>query len=306
MWDLSLVDPDNRRPVDYQARRGCWPSLAGAADGPEQALAAAGGGRAEALADHNGCSRHRRRHPAAFGPASGYQPLPVTGAKAGHAVAFRSALASRAGPRPPGGLAVLVPRLVVRPGRRLGRHHRARSRRATGTACSPGSRPAARRRWRTCWPRFPVAVLAPEPPAGPGEDELMAELRVWAPGRSSVDLVARRPPRPDAPPQRGGWWTAAAAEATGPAAPTTRSASTAARHGRTRARPASRTACTARPGSSTTRRSAGPTAAGAGWPLPGAVLYELHVGTFTRGGHVRRRRSSTWTTWSTSASTRSS
>ena len=26
-WDLSLVDPDNRRPVDFAARAACWPTL---------------------------------------------------------------------------------------------------------------------------------------------------------------------------------------------------------------------------------------------------------------------------------------
>ena len=24
LWETSLVDPDNRRPVDFDARRGCW------------------------------------------------------------------------------------------------------------------------------------------------------------------------------------------------------------------------------------------------------------------------------------------
>jgi len=100
VWDLSLVDPDNRRPVDYPARQRLLAELAGA--GPEQALARAGEGGPK-LWLITKVLRHRRRHPAAYGPASGYEPLPVTGAKAGHAVAFRRT----------GGLAVLVPRLVV-------------------------------------------------------------------------------------------------------------------------------------------------------------------------------------------------
>src|SRR6185369_750931 len=108
VWDLSLVDPDNRRPVDYLARKQLLAELRGAGDedGP-----GAGADTALARADAGGPKlwlitqllRHRRRHPAAFGPAAGYEPLTVTGAKAGHAVAFRRA----------GGLAVLVPRLVV-------------------------------------------------------------------------------------------------------------------------------------------------------------------------------------------------
>jgi (1->4)-alpha-D-glucan 1-alpha-D-glucosylmutase len=102
VWDLSLVDPDNRRPVDYQARQRLLAELTGAGGGPEQALARAvqGGPKLWLITK---VLRHRRRHPAAYGPASGYEPLPVTGAKAGHAVAFRRT----------GGLAVLVPRLVV-------------------------------------------------------------------------------------------------------------------------------------------------------------------------------------------------
>ena len=107
VWDLSLVDPDNRRPVDYQARERLLAELTGTeltttGGGPEQALARAdeGGPKLWLITK---VLRHRRRHPAAYGPASGYEPLPVTGAKAGHAVAFRRT----------GGLAVLVPRLVV-------------------------------------------------------------------------------------------------------------------------------------------------------------------------------------------------
>ena len=47
--------------------------------------------------------RHRRRLPGAYGPASGYQPLRVAGAKAGHVVAFART----------GGLVVVAPRQVT-------------------------------------------------------------------------------------------------------------------------------------------------------------------------------------------------
>ncbi len=47
--------------------------------------------------------QHRRRQPGAYGPASGYQPLPAAGAKAGHVIAFART----------GGLAVVAPRLVT-------------------------------------------------------------------------------------------------------------------------------------------------------------------------------------------------
>ncbi|HTV98889.1 MAG TPA: malto-oligosyltrehalose synthase [Streptosporangiaceae bacterium] len=100
VWDLSLVDPDNRRPVDYGRRRGLLDRLAGA--GPEQALALADEGGPKLWLIHRVLA-HRRANPGAYGPGSGYRPLPVTGASAGHAVAFERG----------GGLAVVVPRLVA-------------------------------------------------------------------------------------------------------------------------------------------------------------------------------------------------
>jgi (1->4)-alpha-D-glucan 1-alpha-D-glucosylmutase len=100
VWDLSLVDPDNRRPVDYAARRALLDRLAPA--GPEAALAAGGQGGPKIWLIHR-LLQHRLRHPGAYGPGSGYQPLPVSGPKAAHAVAFTRT----------GGLAVVVPRLVA-------------------------------------------------------------------------------------------------------------------------------------------------------------------------------------------------
>ncbi|MGO9081965.1 MAG: malto-oligosyltrehalose synthase [Streptosporangiaceae bacterium] len=104
LWDLSLVDPDNRRPVDYAARRAMLADLAGA--GPEQALGRAGEGGPKLWLIHRVLG-YRRGHPAAFGPGSEYQPLLVSGPKADHAVAF-----TRGGDDGPQ-LAVVVPRLVA-------------------------------------------------------------------------------------------------------------------------------------------------------------------------------------------------
>jgi (1->4)-alpha-D-glucan 1-alpha-D-glucosylmutase len=97
VWDESLVDPDNRRPVDYRRRRALLDSLADG--GPGAALARGHEGGPKLWFIHRVLG-HRRRHPAAFGPRSGYAPLAVTGARAAHAVAFTRS----------GGLAVLVPR----------------------------------------------------------------------------------------------------------------------------------------------------------------------------------------------------
>jgi len=97
VWDESLVDPDNRRPVDYHRRRALLDSLADG--GPEGALARGHEGGPKLWLIHR-LLGHRRRHPGAYGPRSGYAPLAVTGARAAHAVAFTRS----------GGLAVLVPR----------------------------------------------------------------------------------------------------------------------------------------------------------------------------------------------------
>ena len=103
LWDLSLVDPDNRRPVDYAARERLLGELAGA--GPEEALARGDEGGPKLWLIHH-LLGHRRRHPDAYGPGSGYEPLAASGAAAEHVVAFTRT----------GGLAVLVPRLVARLG----------------------------------------------------------------------------------------------------------------------------------------------------------------------------------------------
>jgi (1->4)-alpha-D-glucan 1-alpha-D-glucosylmutase len=103
VWDESLVDPDNRRPVDYHRRRALLGSLAGG--GPEAALARGHEGGPKLWLIHR-LLGHRRRHPGVYGAGSGYAPLAVAGARSAHAVAFTRS----------GGLAVLVPRLAGAPG----------------------------------------------------------------------------------------------------------------------------------------------------------------------------------------------
>ena len=64
-------------------------------------------------------------------------------------------------------------------------------------------------------------------------------------------------------------------------------------------RVAARTACTARAASSTPPRSPGPTTAWAGADVRGAVLYELHVGTFTAEGTLESAAAERLDHWST-------
>jgi (1->4)-alpha-D-glucan 1-alpha-D-glucosylmutase len=77
---LSLVDPDNRRPVDYQRRRRL---LAALEAGPDQAV----GLDAEKLLVTSRALRLRRDHPDWF--AGSYLPLACDGPAAEHAVAFQ-------------------------------------------------------------------------------------------------------------------------------------------------------------------------------------------------------------------------
>lgn len=80
-WDFSLVDPDNRRPVDYAARQ----PVAAFADMPAH-LADWRSGRAKqaAIAHLLGL---RRRNPALF-TTGALEPVPVSGDRADHVLAF--------------------------------------------------------------------------------------------------------------------------------------------------------------------------------------------------------------------------
>ncbi|MGI8983757.1 MAG: malto-oligosyltrehalose synthase [Acidimicrobiales bacterium] len=99
LWDLSLVDPDNRRPVDYDVRRRLLDRArsASAAD----VLAAEDEGLPKLWLTQRALDV-RRRLEACFAGAS-YRPLAGAGERAGHVVAYLR------GER----VAVVVPRLVM-------------------------------------------------------------------------------------------------------------------------------------------------------------------------------------------------
>ncbi|HEY4919723.1 MAG TPA: hypothetical protein VII40_06430, partial [Xanthobacteraceae bacterium] len=84
-WDLSLVDPDNRRPVDFAAREDALPALSGAADM---------GALAESWPDGRIKLALTRRLLAFRGSLAevfargDYRPLTVAGAHRDHAIAF--------------------------------------------------------------------------------------------------------------------------------------------------------------------------------------------------------------------------
>ncbi|MGZ4546793.1 MAG: malto-oligosyltrehalose synthase [Blastococcus sp.] len=92
LWDFSLVDPDNRRPVDYAQRRRLLAELDGGLMPDVD-----GSGSAKLLVVSR-TLRARRDQPGWF---SGYAPVEVTGAAADHVVAF-----DRGGTDAPGAVTV--------------------------------------------------------------------------------------------------------------------------------------------------------------------------------------------------------
>jgi (1->4)-alpha-D-glucan 1-alpha-D-glucosylmutase len=97
LWDLSLVDPDNRRPVDFAHRRALLAELAGAIN-DEAHLPALYAERLRQPAD--GAPKllvtarvlaHRRRHRPVY-DGGAYVPLHAHGSRARHVVAFARTL----------------------------------------------------------------------------------------------------------------------------------------------------------------------------------------------------------------------
>ncbi|HEX9944490.1 MAG TPA: malto-oligosyltrehalose synthase [Thermoanaerobaculia bacterium] len=148
VWDLSLVDPDNRRPVDYGLRRRLLEELERGIC-PQEILARMEEGLPKLWLIRQGLLLRRRR-PDAFDPGAAYEPLQARGARADHAVAFLRG----------GEVAVVVPRLVIRLGGDWGDTvvelpaGRWRNE-LTGEEVEGGPRPAAE-----LLARFPVALLA--------------------------------------------------------------------------------------------------------------------------------------------------
>lgn len=84
IWDLSLVDPDNRRPVDYEARRRKLEELSRLT--VEEVLKRSDDGLPKLLVT-SAALRLRNEMPEAFGSKAGYRPLEANGAKGKHCVA---------------------------------------------------------------------------------------------------------------------------------------------------------------------------------------------------------------------------
>lgn len=85
LWDLSLVDPDNRRPVDYTRRTALLDGLAGATLPEIAADWDSGRPKLWLIAR---VLELRRSHPEWFDSASSYAPMAARGARASHVFGF--------------------------------------------------------------------------------------------------------------------------------------------------------------------------------------------------------------------------
>jgi len=85
LWDLSLVDPDNRRPVDYKLRRKLLDELQGMS--PAEILARMDDGMPKLHVIHTALAL-RCQHPEWFGREAGYTAVLASGAKAAHVASY--------------------------------------------------------------------------------------------------------------------------------------------------------------------------------------------------------------------------
>jgi (1->4)-alpha-D-glucan 1-alpha-D-glucosylmutase len=85
LWDFSLVDPDNRRPVDYSLRR----TLLDAHEklSAQEIMNRIKEGLPKLQLIRQGLQL-RHQMPETFGPAGSYEPIQIAGTKAAHALAY--------------------------------------------------------------------------------------------------------------------------------------------------------------------------------------------------------------------------
>jgi (1->4)-alpha-D-glucan 1-alpha-D-glucosylmutase len=86
IWDLSLVDPDNRRKVDYDLRREMLGKLH-ANSNAEEIMRQMDSGLPKLWLVHNALCL-RREHPELLNPTCSYIPVTASGPKSDHVVAF--------------------------------------------------------------------------------------------------------------------------------------------------------------------------------------------------------------------------
>lgn len=87
LWDLSLVDPDNRRPVDHAHRAALLAELTDQPPDPAALLARLDEGLPKLWMIRQALAA-RRSQPQAFGPDADYRPLHPAGMRADHLLAY--------------------------------------------------------------------------------------------------------------------------------------------------------------------------------------------------------------------------
>jgi (1->4)-alpha-D-glucan 1-alpha-D-glucosylmutase len=171
LWSFALVDPDNRRPVDFERRASLLDGLDALEPGPRAVRALAASWRDGRIKLHvlRSLLEHRRYHPDLFADGA-YLPLEVTGRRRANVVAFARRLGRS-------WTVALVPRLtdaLAAPGRLpTGSRawpatvvHLPRRAPATWTNLLTGEPVAADEgviRVRSAFATLPVAVLIPRP-----------------------------------------------------------------------------------------------------------------------------------------------
>ncbi len=85
IWDFSLTDPDNRRPVDFAARRSLLSELQGMS--PEEIVGRSAEGLPKLWVTHQGLST-RQSFPDCFGSGASYIPVEARGPGADRIVSF--------------------------------------------------------------------------------------------------------------------------------------------------------------------------------------------------------------------------
>jgi (1->4)-alpha-D-glucan 1-alpha-D-glucosylmutase len=104
LWDLSLVDPDNRRPVDYTLRQRLLSELKQmTGDVATQVMYRADEGLPKMWTIHQALQLRQER-PECFSAEAAYVPIDVDGAKHDHVIAFRRGH----------DVVTVVPRLIVK------------------------------------------------------------------------------------------------------------------------------------------------------------------------------------------------
>ncbi|HVP29156.1 MAG TPA: malto-oligosyltrehalose synthase [Myxococcota bacterium] len=148
LWDLSLVDPDNRRPVDFELRRKRLAEIRSAS--AAAVLRRADEGLPKLFLIQRALAL-RRRYPERFDARSRYAALPVAGRAAAHVIAFERC-----------DLVCLVPRLPMRFDGDWGETRLELARGTWRDAFSDEAREGGTAYVRDLFSAFPVALLSRE------------------------------------------------------------------------------------------------------------------------------------------------